>query len=42
MLTIERAQLGGNGPTDQLALFDQLPLAAQGRAKARSPRQSRA
>jgi methylated-DNA-[protein]-cysteine S-methyltransferase len=41
MLTIERAQLGGNAPTDQLALFDQLPLAAQGRAKARSPRQSR-
>jgi methylated-DNA-[protein]-cysteine S-methyltransferase len=46
MLTIERARLGGNAPTDQLALFDQLPLAAQGRVqsrtKVRSPRQSRA
>jgi methylated-DNA-[protein]-cysteine S-methyltransferase len=40
MLTIERAQLGSNAPADQLALFDQLPLAAQGRAKGRSPRHS--
>jgi methylated-DNA-[protein]-cysteine S-methyltransferase len=42
MLTIERAQLGGNASTDQLTLFDQLPLAAQGRTKGRSPRHSRA
>ncbi|MGA9006376.1 MAG: methylated-DNA--[protein]-cysteine S-methyltransferase [Xanthobacteraceae bacterium] len=53
MLTIERAQLGGNAPADQLALFDRLPLAAQSRAQgraqsrtkdrsqARSPRHSR-
>ena len=36
MLTIERARLRGNAPTDQLALFDQLPLAAQGRVQSRT------
>jgi methylated-DNA-[protein]-cysteine S-methyltransferase len=33
MLTIERARLASNAPADQLALFEQLPLAAQGQAK---------
>jgi methylated-DNA-[protein]-cysteine S-methyltransferase len=42
MLTIERAQPGGDASNDQLALFDQLPLAVQSRTTARSPRQSRA
>jgi methylated-DNA-[protein]-cysteine S-methyltransferase len=45
MLTIERARASGNTPCNQLALFDQLPLAAQGRTKVgrskiRSPRHS--
>jgi methylated-DNA-[protein]-cysteine S-methyltransferase len=37
MLTIERAQAGGAAPTDQLSLFEQLPMAAQNR----SPRRAR-
>jgi methylated-DNA-[protein]-cysteine S-methyltransferase len=37
MLTIERANTGGTTPADQMSLFDQLPLAAQGR----SPRRAR-
>jgi methylated-DNA-[protein]-cysteine S-methyltransferase len=37
MLTIEQAQAGGAARIDQLALFEQLPLAAQ----SRSPRRAR-
>jgi methylated-DNA-[protein]-cysteine S-methyltransferase len=37
MLTIERAQTGGTTLTDQLSLFEQLPMAAQNR----SPRRAR-
>jgi methylated-DNA-[protein]-cysteine S-methyltransferase len=37
MLTIERAQAGGTAPTDQLSLFERLPMAAQNR----SPRRAR-
>ena len=37
MLTIERARTGGTAPTDQLSLFEQLPMAAQNR----SPRRAR-
>jgi methylated-DNA-[protein]-cysteine S-methyltransferase len=37
MLTIEQAQAGGPTPTDQLSLFEQLPMAAQNR----SPRRAR-
>jgi methylated-DNA-[protein]-cysteine S-methyltransferase len=39
MLTIERAQAGGSAAIDQLPLFEQLPLAVQGRSpQRRSPR----